>query len=189
MAQAPVEGSQLMTNLDVMRELAGEIAVRAIKEAELKGVTDLEISVVPKEASWYIEGSIHESLAPLSMKTRTDTLSPLMVEFGISEARVEYSNVRKDWLFGSRMIDRTVHLRLATKILERRTGAVKLLTEYDTSRTDTIGLSEVIAVENPAIPMTKGRQPQQSFFSNLAEPLVLVGSVAVAVLLLFNVRS
>lgn len=188
-AQEAGESTQLVTNLDVMRDLAGRISGRVFQQADLTGVTDVDVTVLPKESSWYIESGILEKLLLLSIKAKTDGTSPVLFEFGLRDVRIEYSNVRKEWLFGSRVVDRTIQLRLAAKIVDRRVGEVKLSTEFSDSQTDTINLSDVSSVENPNIPMTKGQLPRQGFLSNFAEPLVIVGSVAVAVLLLFNVRS
>jgi hypothetical protein len=54
---------------------------------------------------------------------------------------------------------------------------------------DTILLSQVESIEQPAIPSTRGTVPPEDFFSGLVEPLVIVGAVAVAIFLLFTVRS
>ncbi len=188
-AQDRTEEKGIITNLDIMRGLAGNIAGRVFRDSDLRDVTEIEISVLPKESSWYIEGSILENLKNSSIVPSVSGAAPLLFEFGLSDASVEYSNVRRDWFFGSRIVDRTIRLRLATRIVDRRSGSIVLTNEFADSRTDTIGLSEIRLVENPNIPITRGTLPQQSFFSNVAEPLVVIGSIAVAVLLLFNVRS
>jgi hypothetical protein len=54
---------------------------------------------------------------------------------------------------------------------------------------DTIGLSQIEGVEHAALPVTRGTIPQEDFFSGIAEPLIIVGAVAVAIFLLFTVRS
>ncbi|MBX2992213.1 MAG: hypothetical protein KF749_13750 [Bacteroidetes bacterium] len=188
-AQEGSDEEKLLTNLDVVRNLAGNIAGRVLRDADLRDVTEIEISVLPKESSWYIEGSILENLKNSSINPSVSEAAPLLFEFGLSDVSVEYSGVRRDWLFGARMVDRTVRLRLAARIVDRRSGSIVLTDEFADSKTDTIGLSEIRFVENPTIPITKGKLPQQGFFSNVAEPLVVIGSIAVAVLLLFNVRS
>lgn len=188
-AQERTEEKEIMTNLDVMRSLAGNIAGGVFRDSDLRDVIEIEISVLPKESSWYIEGSILENLKNSSIVPNVSGAAPLLFEFGLTDASVEYSNVRRDWFFGSRIVDRTIRLRLATRVVDRRSGSIVLTDEFADSRTDTIGLSEIRLVENPNIPITKGKLPQQGFFSNIAEPLVVIGSIAVAVLLLFNVRS
>jgi len=44
-------------------------------------------------------------------------------------------------------------------------------------------------LETPGIPATRGALPSPGVFSSLVEPVVLVGSIAVAIVLLFSVRS
>ncbi|MEK7250532.1 MAG: hypothetical protein AAB209_08930, partial [Bacteroidota bacterium] len=118
-----------------------------------------------------------------------DGTAPFLIEFGLSDARVQYSNIRKDGFFGAKLVDRKVNLRLTSKVVNRQTGILAFSSDLEESITDTIELSEVSKVENPAIAITKGTLPGEGFFSNLAEPLILIGSIAVAVILLFNVRS
>jgi hypothetical protein len=61
--------------------------------------------------------------------------------------------------------------------------------DYRESSTDTIGLSDIGQVENPAYPFTRASVPAEGFFDTLAEPLIVLGAIGVAVYLLFSVRS
>ena len=49
--------------------------------------------------------------------------------------------------------------------------------------------TEIRELENPNLPVTQGTLPTGGFFSSFAEPLIVLGAVAVAMLLLFSVRS
>jgi hypothetical protein len=54
---------------------------------------------------------------------------------------------------------------------------------------DVVEVSLIESLENPSVPQTHGVFPPEGFFAGWAEPLVLLGAVAVAVYLLFTVRS
>jgi len=177
------------TNLDVMRSLARMIADRTLKEAGVKDTPKIQITVLPKESAWYIESGIIDAMRTANLSLSDDGTAPFLIEFGLSDARVQYSNIRKDGFFGAKLVDRKVNLRLTSKVVNRQTGILAFSSDLEESITDTIELSEVSTVENPAIAITKGTLPGEGFFSNLAEPLILIGSIAVAVILLFNVRS
>ncbi len=177
------------TNLDVMRSLARMIADRTLKEAGVKDTPKIQITVLPKESAWYIESGIIDAMRTANLSLSDDGTAPFLIEFGLSDARVQYSNIRKDGFFGAKLVDRKVNLRLTSKVVNRQTGILAFSSDLEESITDTIELSEVSKVENPAIAITKGTLPGEGFFSNFAEPLILIGSIAIAVILLFNVRS
>ncbi len=183
------ETHETSTNLDVIRSLARQIAVAALEETKIDKSDSIELSISPAGSAWYIESSIAEGFQSLGFTVRQGAATPVAVEFGLNDVRVEYSNLRKDGLFGSKLLDRKVELRLTSKFTRRSTGSVIWSSENADSATDTIGLSEVSAIENPGIAITRGMVPREGFFSNFAEPLILLGAIAVAVFLLFNVRS
>lgn len=177
------------TNLEVIRLLAKQIAVEAIKQAQLDTHGNVDLSVFPKETAWYVESSVGEGLQSMGFVVRQDTAAPLAVAFSLNNARIEYSNVRKDGLFGSKLVDRKIEIELTGKFTDRKSGSVVWDSGREQSVVDTIELSELSRVENPTIAITRGTLPREGFFSNLAEPLILLGAIAVAVFLLFNVRS
>lgn len=115
--------------------------------------------------------------------------SSVMAEFGVADARVTYANLRRDGFLGQRVLDRNVKLTLRGKIVDRRTGALLSIREWTEERDDVVGISQIESLETLGVPMTKGTIPPEGFFSGLAEPLVVLGAIAVAVVLLFSIRS
>lgn len=59
--------------------------------------------------------------------------------------------------------------------------------EYD----DIIDLSNIKTIENDNFPITKGKinKEESSFFDDLIEPIIITGTIAVSVILLFTIRS
>ena len=180
---------QTATNLDVIRLLAKQIAVDVLTQTKVNSPGSIDLSIYPKETAWYLEGSVREGFQSLGFVVRQDTAATLSATFGLSDARIEYSNIRKDGLFGSKLVDRKIKIELTGKFSDRKTGHILWASEQTQSIIDTIELSEINRVENPTIAITRGTLPRESFFSNIAEPLILLGAIAVAVFLLFNVRS
>jgi hypothetical protein len=111
------------------------------------------------------------------------------VEFGAVGMNVQYSNVRRNGLFGSRVLDRSIVLLARLRLVDRVLGRVVITGERKAVFTDTIPLSQVEGIEHASVPSTRGTIPPEDFFSGIAEPLVIVGAVAVAIFLLFTVRS
>ncbi|MBI5474598.1 MAG: hypothetical protein HY961_19855 [Ignavibacteriae bacterium] len=187
------EGAPPTTNLEQMRTLAQRIASRAASvQSDAKDSVRACVLVLPRETSWYVERAIWDGLKQQRfLPSGADSNCIIRFELGLSDARVEYQNIRRESFFGAKVVDRLVSLSLDAKmIMQRGEGdpRVSSLLLADSIR-DVIELSDVQRVENPALPITKGRLPDEGFFSNIAEPLVLIGSIAVAVLLLFSVRS
>ena len=54
---------------------------------------------------------------------------------------------------------------------------------------DTVGVDDITLLENSAYPFTQGKLPPEPFFSGILEPLVAVGTAALAVILFFTIRS
>lgn len=185
------EGEQktFATNLDVLRSLAGTIAAKALEQANVKDSPKVQVTVLPKESAWYIETGIIEGMKDANLLISEDGSAIIVLEFGLTDAHVRYSNIRRDGFFGPKIVDRKVNLRLTTRVVNRQTGILTLSSDIEESTTDTIELSEVSNAENPAIAITRGTLPGEGFFSNFAEPLIVIGSIAIAVILLFNVRS
>lgn len=180
------EPEQPPTNLEVIQRLAGEITDSVM--TYLKPGDSLFITVRPTDSAWFLEGAILRSVIA-GGRTPT-TLNPVFeVELGFIEARIDYENIHRDGMFGSRIADRTVKLQLSTMVTERHSGATLLNESIIRTVTDVVKVSEVESLENPSIPATHGSLAKEGFFANVLEPLAALGAVAVAVYLLFHVRS
>jgi hypothetical protein len=180
---------QKLTNLDLFRRLARQISSDVMRQAKIEPGSKVHLIVLPKETAWYIDGALGDALKTEGAVVGEDVSAPAVTEFGLASGRVAYTNIRRDGFFGGKLVDRTVELKLTTKITNRMSGTVLWSGDIEKSATDTIDVDDVASVETATIPMSKGTLPSEGFFSHLAEPLILIGSIAVAVLLLFNVRS
>ena len=103
------------------------------------------------------------------------------------DARVSYEDPRRDGFFGPKIVDRVVTLAVRTRFSTSSTPP--LSGEWTRSVRDTVSYDRLESIEMPGVPMTHGSQPAQGVWQGLLEPLIVVGSIGVAVLLLFAVRS
>ncbi len=174
------------TNLEIIRSLSRAGAARALQNARPGKV---HISIFPQDVAWMIEGGVLEAARVHQLEVTEAETAAYRISFGVDDARVLYTNIRRDGLFGPRIVDRTVRLRLSAKIVDGGEARIVRTADIEESQTDTIRVADIAQVENPAVPFTKGTLPREGFFASLAEPLIVVGSVAIAVLLLFHVRS
>lgn len=107
------------------------------------------------------------------------------VNYVIDEISVEYGEIFRDGLFGDYMVPRNLQLR-GNYLLN---GRLSLFREFTYSFTDTIKYDEIDLVENESFEFTKGKVPAEPFFTSLLEPVVAVGTAALAVILFFTIRS
>jgi hypothetical protein len=149
----------------------------------------MTVTLLPRESAMYVESALLQGLSLSPFRIAAAGESELSVDFSIGDIRVEYSNIRRDGFLGSRLVDRRVSLLLSAKAFERKSGAVRIAKDYAEQATDTIPLSAVPGIESPLLPLTRGSVPSEGFFTNVAEPLVMLGAIAVAVYLLYSVRN
>lgn len=107
--------------------------------------------------------------------------------FSLLSAKVDYSNMEKDGLLGDIKADRTISVKgTIEKFLDDGSHASF---STDNELRDTIGVEEIKKVEDSDLSFTQAPVPEIPFLTNLIEPVVVVGTLVVTVLLLFLVRS
>ena len=176
------------TNLSTLQLLARDLGKKLGESLQAEDSSSLDIVLRPSDQAWILQGPFTEGLSTTGRKPviRDGDLS---AECTISAMSVTYENSRRESMFGDRIVDRVVNLQLRALVSERRSGRILCNTEYATTSRDTVEVSAIPRLEDATIPETKGQLPQEGFFSTFAEPLIMIGAVAVSVLLLFHVRS
>jgi hypothetical protein len=146
------------------------------------------IVVQPPGTYWFVEETFVRELRAHGM-TPVPSSGDLRIECAVKDAHVKYSNVRREGLLGSRVVDRTTVLSLWLRVSSTKEGAFVVDTVWHGEHADTVSVDLVDRLESPAVSATHASLPSEGFFSSWLEPLILVGSIGVAVLLLFTVRS
>jgi hypothetical protein len=189
LAQEAVVATQVTSNLQLMQVLAERIGGRIAEELARHDSARILVQVFPKESAWYVESGIVRGLTAHGWQPVASGVAKYNAELGLSNLRVRYENVRRDWIFGTKTLDRNVTVAMNVKVADQHSGEILLSTTMEEETNDSIEMSAVPLVENPHLPVTVGSMPSEGFFSTVAEPLVALGAVAVAVFLLFHVRS
>lgn len=149
----------------------------------------LLLSVKPEGSAWLVAGGIVHALQSDGYTVVMAQPAAYFAELGVLDMHVAYDNVRRDGLFGAKIVDREVTLNIGARLVEQRSGMLIVNREFRQSVRDTVEVSEIQQLEDPYVSVTQGNLPAEGFFSSLAEPLIMLGAVAVAVYLLFTVRS
>ena len=176
--------AQSKTNLDIFYMLVDS------------SVNDFMSQVPQSEDSVELELNLGESYSIFENKIIADLYSSgkilaeknknaKQINYIIDDANVEYGEIFRDGFFGDYFISRKISLR--GNYLVRINSAS--FNEFNYTSNDTIKYDEIIDVENESFPFTRGDIPSEPFFSGLFEPVVAIGTAALAVILFFTIRS
>jgi hypothetical protein len=183
------EGGSAATNIRAYQILAsriGDSLNAAIPETDSMRVL---VAVKPDATSWLVLGGVAEALHKRGRTVVVALPAAFEADLGILEMQVAYGNARTEGMFSGKIVDRDVMLSMSARLIDQRSGVVMLTREFRETMRDTIQVSQIPMLEDPNVPVTQGTLPAEGFFSSLVEPLVMIGAVAVAVYLLFTVRS
>jgi len=103
----------------------------------------------------------------------------------LEEAGVKYGEVDRAGWFGNYYVPRTLFI----KGHYLNTASTNGLHQFFITVIDTVKVEELETLENNSFPFTKGNIPTEPFLSSVWEPIIAIGVAAVAILLLFSVRS
>ncbi len=103
----------------------------------------------------------------------------------LEEAGVKYGEVDREGWFGNYYVPRTLFI----KGHYLNTASTNGLHQFFITVIDTVKVEELESLENNSFPFTKGNIPTEPFLSSVWEPIIAIGVAAVAILLLFSVRS
>ena len=182
------ESASSRPTLRIMQDMMTSAADSLFALIPSSGLT-VQTTLLPPATHWYLEQPALDALRKRDLVPSQSPDADYLAEFGVTRGGVLYENLRRTWFLGSQIVDRSVHLTVWMKLVERKTGTVLAARETMRSFTDTVGVADVETLETAGIPATRGTLPSAGLFSSLVEPVVLVGSIAVAIVLLFSVRS
>ena len=107
------------------------------------------------------------------------------VNYVLDKAVVNYGDIFRDGLFGSYLLPRKIEISGNYSV----GGTSFTYKEFNYNYMDTVKVDNVKTLENISYPFTQGEVPAEPFFSSLFEPLVAIGTAAIAVFLFFTIRS
>jgi hypothetical protein len=182
------DGGVPPSTLSVYQSLASEALVTSLGNVRLPDSSRAVVIVEPAGTYWFIEEALSRELRSRGVLP-VPSGGELRVECAVKEARVAYANVRRDGLLGTRRVDRTATLAVWIRVSDAKTAQYIVDREWQSGRTDTVDVDIVDRLEHPGVSATRGVLPSEGFFSSWLEPLVVVGAIGIAILLLFTARS
>jgi len=185
--QEEESASRVQTNLEILQNLSHQIG-DSVSVLVNQG-DSVRVIVRPPESAWYVEGSVRKAFSEKGRFPTQSFTARSDAELGLVKAQVEYTNVRRAGLFAAKIVDRSVNVEFLVKVVDNKTGEILVSKTFVQSASDVVEMSDVESLENSGIPATHGVIPKEGLFSTFLEPLVAIGAMAVAVYLLFHVRS
>lgn len=170
----------------LMRYTAQHVHRHLVEHPELLPASDtLRLQVTPHNAQWLIEQHLFALPIPLRRLQRGDSLHSCLIIRPLDFA-VRYFNLENN----DEMLAREIQI-LLTLTAEKPTGIVQRLPNVSASYRDSIYRSTIPLVESQQYEFARGiiPDPPGTLFRSLLEPLLVVASAAVVLLLLFTVRS
>jgi len=189
LAGASAQEGSPQSNLTLIRGLlarAADSVVTVLAGQPPGGVT---LQVRPPEIAWLAEEQFSNRLRQSEWPPFSGPHVGWSLLIVVDEISVVYSDPREGGLFASGLLDRTVGVAVRVRATSGESAEPAVDVRYTPTVRDTIASTDVEFVETSYLPFTQGRVPQGGFFSSLLEPVVVIGTIAVAVLLLFTVRS
>jgi hypothetical protein len=121
-----------------------------------------------------------------NVNTSEDSIKRITsINYILDNAKVIYGDIFRDGLLGNYFIPRKVFISGNYLINSKKI----IVQNFNYSFKDTVLVDNLKNLENYSFPFTKGEVPSEPFFSSLFEPLIAIGTAAIAVFLFFTIRS
>ena len=173
----------------IFQEMIAAVADSVFLAPAVSRPATVRIAIEPATHAWYLETAVLASARAHDLTPAEGSATQYEARIGVDQIGTVYGDVRRTWMFGEQIMDRTIRVAGTLKMVEKGTGAILLSRPFDAVARDTVAVVGCEALESPGIPATHAIAPASGAFSSLIEPIVLIGSVAVAVYLLFSVRN
>ncbi|MEW6509152.1 MAG: hypothetical protein AB1432_15575 [Bacteroidota bacterium] len=180
-----VQLAQTRTNLEIVNDLIE------------KSVSNIDPNIINKNISFnfiynssdsfnFLKARVIDSYIKKGISINANNSVESRLEHSINNISIAYSNPYKDGFFGRIMIERNIKVDATLIILDR--SVIKTV-DLNNSYKDTIEVENISRLENPSIPFTQSTVPELPLFSNLLEPIIVVGTLIVTIILFFTIRS
>ncbi len=177
---------QVHDNLEIFYSLIDSSAVNIIKNLPSSS-KNLSLNLNLGEAyslfQNYLESIFYKY--GYNVDSKNSIHNEITIDYVLDKAEVNYGDIFRDGLFGSYLLPRKIEIS-GNYSIKNNSFIYK---EFHYNYLDTVKVDNVKTLENNSYPFTQGNVPAEPFFSSLFEPLVAIGTAAIAVFLFFTIRS
>ena len=191
--QAGESSNTVLTNLEVMKELARTVTHEIIEQATISVHDSIILRFDQDENVKIVQDPVLETLKAkgCSVFTNNDSLSGnrLMMEYSGTECRVIYGEMFRDGFLGTKRLKRNVTVQWFSKITRESNGEVLFGKTFAQEYADTVNADDVANLEDNQFHSTHAEIPSDTFFDRIIEPVVIIGATGVIVYLFFHIRG
>jgi hypothetical protein len=181
-----ISKAQSESNLNLIYKLIDKSVHQA--DSLLSGNKSVVLTTTMPYILEVLKPSIIKAFSNRGYELRTSSTSTEPgINYNLVYAKVEYKDSFTDGLFGGAMLERNVSINGFFTIT--KSNKLSQPIEFTKTIQDTVSVSAISALENQSLPFTQAPIPSMPLLSNLWEPIAVVGTLIVTVILLFSVRS
>lgn len=175
---------QQKTNLDIAYQLISN-SISKIDSFVVNREKISNFSYTSPDSYNFLKSKVADNLLKSGYKF-DGSGSNTSLEYSIHNIKVEYTEPFKYGFFGELMVKRNVIFE-GIALFTGPDGVVSI--RLNESLIDSVELGRIAEIEDQSIPFTRGTIPEIPLFSNLLEPIIVVGTLIVTIILFFTVRS
>jgi hypothetical protein len=177
--------AQTKTNLEIFYSLVDSSVNKVIMELPGNDSISLELNLGESYSvfSNKIIAALYSSGKKIAERNSSGKLSS--VNFVIDNINTGYGEMFRNGFLGDYMIPRNLSLG-GNFIIQKENPVYR---NFNFIFTDTVRVDEVKTIENESFPFTRGKILSEPFFSGIFEPVIAIGTAALAVILFFTIRS
>jgi len=176
---------QTKTNLEIVYSLLDQSADK-IDSVLTKGDNAFSFKFSSPPEYQFLRAKILDSFIKRSYNIKQESGSANL-EYNIANIFTSYGESFKDGFFGDYYVERFIVVQ--GSVIISNSGKKFSSIDFNETYRDSVRIEEITALENESLPFTKSQIPPPPVFSNLLEPIIVVGTLIVTVILLFTIRS
>ena len=174
--------SQSESNLKVIQNLIDSSSVLILNK--LNKANKISVEINTPENLVYLRNSILKSF---SEKVKLSDSADIQLKINLDNVDIKYSKLEKDGFWGNHRAERNISIS-GNYIIYNNSESLAA-DDFELSSISNCLIEELSNLENTSLNFTKGKIPEEPFFSGLYEPLIAVSAIAVTIYLFFSVRS
>lgn len=177
--------------------MLGDLIRSVFTESNIVTLLPSSIPIVLKveggHDGWIVKQPIADELLSKGYRVYLDSITEnsdnISVTVHPTQLSVKYGDSFQEGLFSSKKTQRSCTVAFNVEIVEYPSNRMLLHNNFYKTASDTISVSEIAFVEQGNIESARAPYPRGNFIERIAEPLVIIGTVGVAVLLFFTLRN
>jgi hypothetical protein len=185
------KGSAVESNLLRMEKCIASMTREILGQVPVRRGDSVGLAVLASDERWLFEGAIAAALKEdsLSVFASPDSAAPFRMDITASSVTLRYTNMFRDGMFGAQKVRREISAEMTATVTRLASREVLYSGTMKREAADSVKVEAVPTVESDGIPATRATLPSENGVDRFVEPFVIIGATAVAIFLLFSVRS